>query len=156
MNHQEARELLTLAAAGTLDTREQQRLQEHLSECDHCRVELDGWMLLAGSLRELPTPQAPAHLILQTRRLLEIRIAAIREESCNRSIITLLVLFSWTATLFNWPIVRLLGNRITGLFGIPPDGLTTFWVIYLVLAWLAIALLAGLLGKHSQQEGKAT
>ena len=67
--HDAMRELLSLAAAGALDAAEQAKLGGHLAGCPACAAELDAWRELAGSLKRLPTPQAPLGLVERVRTL---------------------------------------------------------------------------------------
>jgi len=152
--HSEIRELLTLAAAGALDAAEQGRVEEHLRRCDACRAEFAGWSRLSGALQELPTPQAPSGLVEQTRRVMERRAAARRERRANHFMLGLLILFAWTVTLLNWPLLRLLNGRLTQWVNISSGQLTAIWAGYILLAWLATVLAAGLLGRSRQQEGR--
>jgi predicted anti-sigma-YlaC factor YlaD len=147
-------DLLDLAAADALDPAQVKRVEEHLKNCEICRTEFRRWNRIAGSLKQLPTPQASPKLVLRTRRLLEAHSAARREYAWNRLMIGFLLLFSWAALLLNWPVVRLLGNRLNHWLGISASLVTNAWIAYLVTTWLVTAVVAGMLGKRSRQEGK--
>ncbi len=145
------RDLLSLAAADALDPAEQRQVAEHLRLCEVCRAELDTWTRIAGVLRELPAPSVPPKLALQTRRRLEAHAAAGRSLHGSRFLPVFLVLFSWIVTVLTW--------RLMGLLDIPlirwlDVSSTIGWVAYMGATWLVAALAAGLLGRHSQQEGK--
>ena len=152
--HSEIRELLTLAAAGALDAAEQGRVQEHLRHCEACRAEFAGWSRLSGVLQELPTPQAPSGLVEQTRRAMEMRAAAQRERRAGHFRLGLLLLFAWMVTLLNWPLLQLLNGRLEQWMNVSSGRLTAIWTGYVLLAWMATALAAGLLGRRRQQEGR--
>jgi predicted anti-sigma-YlaC factor YlaD len=147
-------ELLPLAAAGTLDTVEQRQVQEHLVHCEECRTEFECWSRLIGALSELPKPLTPQGLLIRTHSLLEIQAATRKEFRWNQRMLVFLVIFSWTATLLNWLIVHFLDSRLTLWLNISSTRLTELWVLHLLLAWLATAWVAGMLGKRSQREGR--
>jgi anti-sigma factor RsiW len=155
--HLIVRDLLGLAAAGALDPPEQRRVEEHLRQCEECRAELNSWNRLAGALKDLPTPQAPHKLILQTRRLLEIHAAGGREHRESRLVLAFLATFSWVVMSLNWRLVRWLDIRLAHWLDVSS---TAAWVAYIGVIWLATALAAGLMAKygliakHAQQEGK--
>lgn len=152
--HSEIRELLTLAAAGVLDSAEQCRVEEHLMHCDACRAEFRGWSRLTGALQEQPTPQAPEGLVQQTRRILELRAQALRERRQNHFVLGALVLLGWTLTLLNWPVLHLLDGPLIQWFNVSSTQLNTLWVTYILAAWIATALAAAVLGRRFQQEGR--
>ena len=149
--HSGVRDLLSLAAAGGLDTAQQRRVEEHLHRCEACRAEFNGWTRLADALKELPTPHAPPELVLRTLRLLETHAAADKKKRAARAVPAFLILFSWIVTVLNWSLVRLFDLPLARWLDVSS---TTVWVTYIGITWLATALAAGLLGKHWQQEGK--
>ena len=142
--------LLTLAAASMLDPAEQRRVEKHLRECEACRAELREWTLLAGTLRELPTPQAPPGLVLQTQRILAYAIS-FQESQVSRFVLALLVLFSWLVTFATLRFVSLLDIPFARWLDVSS---ITVWIAYIGVTWLATAFAVGLLVKHRQQEGK--
>jgi len=151
--HHAIEELLALAAAGALDAAEQGRVEEHLRHCETCRAEFAGWLRLTGSLKDLPTPQAPPALLEQTRRKLEARAAAQRAHRTNHFMLGLLLLFAWTVTLLNWPLLRLLQGRLVQWLDISSGQITALWASYILMAWLGTALAAGLLARR-QPKGR--
>lgn len=154
--HHAMHELLTLAAAGALDAAEQVRVEEHLRQCDDCRAEFAGWSRLTGALKGLPTPQAPLGLVEKTRRALEARAAAHHEHRANHFTLGLLLLFTWTFTLLNWPLLRLFQGRLAQWLDITNGQLTALWVGYIVMAWAGTALAAVLLARHRRHREGAT
>ncbi len=149
--HSAIRDLLSLAAARVLNPAEQQRVEEHLRHCEACCAEWNGWMRLANALKELPTPQAPPKLVLRTRRLLEVRSVADKERRGNQLTLALLIVFSWIVTILNWRLLRLFDIPLSQLLDVSS---TALWVIYIGVSWLAAALAAALLVKHSRREGR--
>jgi anti-sigma factor RsiW len=144
------RDLLTLAAAGMLDAAEQRRVEAHLDHCEACRAEFGEWDLIAGALKEMPTPQAPARLILQTQRLLSHQEAARRHQASQLGL-ALLVVFSWMAAFMTVGFVRMFDIPLARWLDVSS---TTLWVTYVGITWFSTALAAGLLGKRYLQEGR--
>jgi predicted anti-sigma-YlaC factor YlaD len=154
--HNDIRELLTLAAAGALDAAEQGRVEEHLRHCEACRAEFAGWLRLTGTLQDLPTPQARPALLEQTRRALAARAAAQQAHRTNHFMLGLLLLFAWTITLLNWPLLRMFEGRLEQWLNISTGQLTVLWVSYIVMAWTGTALAAVMLARHRRQREGVT
>jgi len=154
--HADLRELLPLAAAGVLDAAGQKQIEDHLRQCHECRVELESWQRLTGALRAMPTPQAPSGLVERTRRLMESRAEAQAEQRQTRWALLWLTLFAWLSTFLTWPLFRLFGDRVGGFLDMSwtDTGLTRAWLGYMAVAWMATAIIAALLGKTKQQEGR--
>jgi anti-sigma factor RsiW len=148
--HSTTRDLLALAAAGLLEPSEQRRIEKHLHSCEACRADFDEWTRLAGALRDLPTPQAPPRLVIQTQRILAYA-ASLQGHQLNRLGLTLLVVFSWIITFITFRFVSLLDIPLAQWLNVSS---TTVWVAYIGGTWLATALAVGLIGKHRQQEGE--
>jgi predicted anti-sigma-YlaC factor YlaD len=144
------RDLLTLAAAGMLDAAEQRRVEAHLDHCEACRTEFGEWALLAGALKELPTPQASPRLVLQTQRLLSHKAAA-RKQQASQLGLALLVVFSWMVAFMTVGFVRMFDIPLARWLDVSS---ATVWVTYVGITWFSTALAAGLLGKRYQQEGR--
>jgi len=154
--HAEIRELLPLAAAGALDPAGQKQVEDHLRQCGDCRVELESWQRLTGALRAIPTPQAPPGLVERTRRQMEIRAASRAEQGQTRSLLLWLTVFAWISTFLTWPLFKLFGERLGGFLDISwtGSGLATAWLGYIVVGWMATAIVAAMLGKARRQEGR--
>lgn len=73
MDHEEAIQLLPLAALGQIDPAEAEALEEHLRECDECPAELQAYREAAASLALADESEAP-HDRIWAR--LETRLAA--------------------------------------------------------------------------------
>ncbi len=153
-DHEAIRNLLPLAAAGALEAPEEERVAGHAATCAACAAELERWRQLAGALRRLPTPVAPAGLVERTRARLERQIAAEAEHRWNYSVTAFLVLFCWTLTLASWPIVRLLAGGMLSWLDV---SFTQSWyglVGYTMLVWAVGAVAAVMLGLRQRQERK--
>jgi anti-sigma factor RsiW len=150
--HDVIREYLSLAAAGALDAAEEQRLARHLRECSECAKEFEGWQFLAGELRRLPTPQAPAALVERVRAQVAWQLAEEKQRRSNAWLMIFLVLFAWTLTLASWPVVRLLTSGLIGWFD-PSFGHT--WIDlagYTALVWLTGGVAAATLAVRRRRE----
>ncbi len=150
--HDSIRELLPLATARALDAAEQGRLERHLAECSACAVELDAWRDLAGGLKRLPTPQAPAGLVERTRTRVERQLAAEAERRWNQVVMAFLVLFAWTVTLVSWPIVRLLSEGVASWLDLRFAQAWLGFAVYTALGWLTAGAAAVMLGLRHRRE----
>jgi len=153
--HEAMRELLSLAAAGALDAAEQAKLGGHLTGCAACAAELDAWCELAGSLKRLPTPQAPPGLVERVRTLAERQLAAEAERRWNQGVMVFLVLFAWTVTLAGWPIVRLMSDGVAGWLDLRFTHLWIALIGYTALGWLTAGVAAVTLGVRHRRTRRA-
>jgi len=153
--HNEIRDLLTLAAAGALNAEEQRRVEKHLRECPACKAEFDSWQQLTSALSKLPTPEAPAGLVERTRRQLINQAAVQKERRWNHLVMGCLILFGWALTFLSWPALQVVGDKAAQWLDIPLTTVTWAWMVYTVAAWIATGVVAGFLGKRYQQEGRA-
>ncbi len=151
--HEEIWNLLSLAAAGVLEETEEQRVAVHVARCTECAAELEGWQALAGGLRRLPTPQAPAALVERVRARATAELAVQAEERFTYHVLAFLALFSWGIVLASWPIVRLVTQEVFGWLH-----LQQIWLglaAYMVLGWLATAVAAGFLASYQRAARRA-
>jgi len=146
--HDEIRNLLSLAAAGVLEEIEEQRVAVHVARCAQCAAELESWQALAGGLRRLPTPQAPAALVERVRARAVAELAGHTEEQFTYRVLAFLVLFSWVVALASWPIVRWATEEILGWLNLQQTWLGV--VSYTLLGWLTAGVAAGLLGGRAR------
>ena len=152
--HDDIRDLLTLAAAGALDAAEQRQVEEHLRQCAGCRAELQSWQLLTGALEALPTPQAPVGLVERTRRQLEAKVSVQAARRSKRALLVWLTVLGWASTLLTLPLFRFFGSRLGGILDVSSQGVNQVWIGYLVVSWMISAVVAGLLGQRCRQEGR--
>lgn len=148
------REMLSLAAAGVLDSNEEQQVAQHLRTCVGCAVELESWERLGRGLRRLPTPQPPAYVIERARTGMQIHLAEIDERRSNRNLMITLVAFAWLLTVMSWPIARLFSDGMQAWF--TPRFANTWYTFagITVLGWLAGGAAAIALSWHRRQEGR--
>ena len=152
--HNDIRDLLSLAAAGALDAAEQRQVEEHLRQCAGCRAELESWQRLTGALEAVPTPQAPMGLVERTRRQLEARVSVQAERRWKRTLLVWLTVLGWASTLLTWPLFQFLGSRLGGILDVSSQGVNQVWIAYIVVSWMISAVVAVLLGQRCQQEGR--
>ena len=148
--HASVRELLTLAAAGALDSSEQRRVDEHLMRCESCRTEFRGLGRITKALQEQPMPPLPAGLLLATRRMLEARAQGARERRRNHVMFGVLILLGWVTTLLNWPLLRWAEAPFTRWLNISSTEFTWFCTLYIITIWGGTLLAAALLGQRYQ------
>lgn len=150
--HSAIRDLLTLAAAGALDSAEQSRVEEHLLHCEACRAEFRGLGRITKALQEQAMPQMPPGLLQQTRRLLELRAQHHKERRQNHMMFGVLALLGWVTTLLNWPLLRWAEAPLTSWFNISSTQLTWLWTAYIIAAWVGTILAAALLGQKQHRQ----
>jgi anti-sigma factor RsiW len=150
--HDDIRDLLTLAAAGALDAAEQRQVEEHLRQCAGCRAELESWQRLTGALQALPTPQAPVGLVERTRRQMERSAAARAGHRQQRILLFGLTASAWMFSFLGWLVFQMLGGKVLDLSS---TAVTMAWIGYTMVSWLTAGLAAAMLGKRYQQEGGA-
>jgi anti-sigma factor RsiW len=151
--HNEIRDLLTLAAAGALTGEDQKQVEEHLRQCAGCHAEFAAWSALTGALEQMPTPQAPVGLVERTRRELEKQAAIIAERRQQRWLFFWLTVFAWATTLLSWPLFQFFGSRIGGFVDLSWTHLTAggAWIGYMFLVGTIGALAVGVLGRRRME-----
>lgn len=144
--HESARELLALAAAGVLSADEQRLVESHARTCAGCAAELAALVDMTAGLRRLPMPPAPLGLAERTRRLIQAEAAQAAERRWNDAVAVVLALFTWTLGLAFWLIVQLIRGGPAAIWN---GGFlqTSLWVTAsTVLAWLTAGVAAVVLG----------
>jgi len=152
--HDEIRPLLTLAAAGALDGAVERRVEEHLRQCSACRAEFESWQGLIGALKRMPTPQAPLGLVERTRLKLEAQAAARAELRRKWIVLSILTVLAWMFSFLSWVVFQMLGGRLAQSFDVSATVITAAWIGYTMISWLATGLVAAMLGKRYEQEGR--
>jgi hypothetical protein len=115
------------------------------------RESLDEELEVLGlELRRLPTPMPPAALVSRVRRLAHLELAGRADERLNDLVLVVLLLFSWTVSLFAFLALRLLsGDSLLG----SATGPTLSWSgACFVSAWISGAAVLVLLGVHVRKE----
>ena len=150
--HDEIRDLLSMAAAGALDQEEEQRVAQHLRTCSDCTAELDTWQSLTAGLRRLATPQPSAGLVERTRASAAFQLAAEGERRWNQGVILFVILFAWTLTSATWPVVRLISGGVMDWLQ-PGFGHTWMGLVgYTAMVWLTGGVAAGTLAMRRRRE----
>ena len=151
-DHAEIREQLALFAAGALDSETEAPVARHTASCPACTAELERWQLISGGLRRLPTPQPSPSLVARTRSMVAAQIAERAEQRQNRTVLILLVCFSWIITIAGWPVFRFLTGGALSLFDIRFHEAWLLFGVVSGLTWLAGGSAALLLSARRQQE----
>jgi cation transport ATPase len=150
--HDKIRELLALAAAGTLTTAEEKQIAEHVRSCIACSNELEAWRLIAADLCRLPTPQPSSRLVQATLARAEAKLAEQAEHDWNRRVMIFVVAFAWLLTVASWPVFHFVSGDFGSLLG-PQFGRT--WIsfaAFTALTWLAGGVAAVMLAVRQRRE----
>jgi anti-sigma factor RsiW len=150
--HDKVRELLPLAAAGTLDASEEARLAAHIRICPDCAAGLERWQQLGAGLRRIPTPQAPSSLVSRTISLAQTRLAQESDRRSERRIVTLVLIFSWIFVAVSWPLAQLLAHGWQSLVGFGFERGWENFAVFTALCWLAGGAAAVLLALRRSRE----
>lgn len=150
--HEHIRQLLPLAAAGALDSREDQRVAAHLRECAACAEELRQWQEIGAGLRRLPTPQAAPSLVTRTLAMAQAKLAEESERRFEQKLLVVGVVFSWVLVALSWPLAQLLASGWMSLLGV---GFAQKWenfAMFTAFCWLAGGAAAIFLARYRQRE----
>ncbi|MHB8410807.1 MAG: zf-HC2 domain-containing protein [Candidatus Acidiferrales bacterium] len=150
--HDEIRELLSLAAAGALDAKEDQRVAAHLRTCPACATEIVSWQAIEVGLRRIPTPQAPAALVARTIARGQMRFAEESDRRSQRKVLALVIVFSWVFVALSWPIAQLLGHGWLSLLGFGFEQGWKNFAVFTAFCWIAGAAAAILLAMRRDRE----
>ncbi len=150
--HDEIRELLSLAAGGALSADEDRRLAVHLRSCSACAAELASWQAIGVELRRIPTPQAPAALVARTIARAQMRFAEESDRRSQRKVLALVIVFSWVFVALSWPLAQLLGHGWLSLLGFGFEQGWKNFAVFTALCWLGGAAAAIVLANRRQHE----
>ncbi|HEV2289250.1 MAG TPA: zf-HC2 domain-containing protein [Candidatus Acidoferrales bacterium] len=152
VEHDEIRELLSLAAAGGLDAKEDQRVAAHLRSCLACALALASWQALESGLRRIATPQAPAALVARTIALAQMRFVEESDRRSQRKVLALTIVFSWIFVALSWPLAQLLGHGWLSLLGFGFEQGWKNFAVFTAFCWIAGAAAAILLAMRRDRE----
>lgn len=150
--HEEIREMLSLAAAEALDEREEQRVAAHLRSCATCAAELRLWQEMGAGLRRLPTPQAGTSLVTRTLAMAQAKLAEESEKRFERKLLALGVVFSWVLVALSWPLAQLVASGWMSLLGV---GFAQKWenfAVFTAFCWLAGGAAVIFLARYRERE----
>jgi anti-sigma-K factor RskA len=117
MNHQDARELLALAALGTLSPEDRAAVEAHISWCAECRHELSGLRDAAASVGASlpPRPMEPLRAARVRARLLRRATSEPDEVTLSRPVV--LPRRGWREFGVRWPIMAAAALVLAGVVG---------------------------------------
>jgi anti-sigma factor RsiW len=150
--HDEIRQLLSLAAADALNSREDQRIVAHVRSCAACAEELRQWQEMGAALRRLPTPQAAPSLVARTIAMAQAAFTEESERRFERKMLAVGVVFSWVLVALSWPLAQLFASGWMSLLGV---GFAQKWenfAAFTALCWLAGGAAAIFLSRYRQRE----
>ena len=150
--HARVRKMLGLYVAGGLDADEESSILKHLAACAECAGELERWQSITGALRGMHTPQPSAAVLARARALAEARLVEQAEQRRNRTVLVLLVVFSWAVTLAGWPIFRFATGGVLSLLDLQFREMWVLFAIFTAVTWLAGGSAAVLLSVRRRQE----
>ena len=148
--HDQIRDLLALAAAQVLDGAEQARVEAHVRECAECAAELASMRGIAGALGNLPAPQPSLGLAARTRLRVAAEMAARTKRRQYHLLITLLICFGWIITLLTLLAGRYFADDLAYFFNLSFAQFAIGFIGYTLLASVASAAFAGLIGPRVQ------
>lgn len=150
--HEEIRELLSLAASGDLDATEDQRVSAHLRACPACAAELASWQAIGAGLRRIPTPHASANLVARTISRAQMRFAEESDRRSERKVVALVIVFSWVFVALSWPLAQFLGHGWLSLMGLGFERGWKNFAVFTALCWVSGAAAAILLAMRRDRE----
>lgn len=148
--HDEIRALLTLAAACALDGAEQARVEAQVHGCADCAAELASMQRIAAALGSLPAPQPSLGLAARTRLRVAAEMAARAKRRQYHLLITLLICFGWIITLLTLVAGTYFADDLGYLFNLSFAQFAIGFIGYTLLASVASAAFAGLIGPRVQ------
>jgi hypothetical protein len=148
--HDEIRDLLAFAAAQTLDGAQQAKVDAHIHECADCAAELASMQRITAALGSVPAPQPSLGLAARTRLRVAAEMAARAERRRQHLLITLLICFGWAITLLTLLAGRYFADDLAHLFRISFTQFAVIFIGYTLVASVASAAFAGLIGPRLQ------
>lgn len=150
--HDKFRDLLSLAAAGVLDAKEESQLASHVRVCADCAANLSRLQQLGEDLRRIPTPQISDAVVERSIALARIRLTQESDRRTERRIVTLVVVFSWMFVAISWPLAQLLAHGWQSLLGFSFEQGWENFAVFTAICWLAGAAAAILLAMRRSRE----
>ncbi len=144
-------ELLALAAAGTLDASESERVAAHLAGCPACAARALEWRQLAEAMQRLPQPRPQPSLVARTREAVEALVAERAERAFNRAALAFVVGLAWTLAIFGWLVFDLVAGELALRLARPIGSAAAWYAAYLLAGWVAAGAAAVLLGRNVQE-----
>ena len=148
--HEQIQGMLALAAAGALDESELAQLQMHVSGCPECAARFASLRELTAALGSLLVPQPALGLAARTRLRVAGELAARAERRRQHLLIGLLIGFGWVLTLLTLFAARHFAGDLADVLHVSLTEFAIGFIIYALLAALASAGFAGVIGSRYQ------
>lgn len=146
--HDRIHGLLALAAAGALDESELAHLQKHLRGCPECAARLTSLRELTAALGSLPVPQPALGLAARTRLRVAGKLVARAERRRRHLLIGSVICFAWVLTLLTFFATRYFAADLAELLHVSFTEFVLGFISYSLLAALASAGFAGVIGSR--------
>jgi hypothetical protein len=150
--HDRMRALLGLQVANALSTVEKAAIDEHLRECNLCRVELASLRAIAGGLKSIPQPQPSFGLLQRTRARIAAEMAAKAERQQHQRMLAWVLGFAWIFTGLTVAAGRFLVLELAAWLRISPEACMTVFIAYAIFAGTASVAFAGMLATRHRNE----
>lgn len=148
--HESARAMLALAAAGLLGADEQRRVEQHTQSCELCRRDLETWAAYTQGLRKLPQPSAPEGLAQRTQaRILRERAQA-TDRRRGELLVGVLAIFGWVAGWAFWTLARAITGGSLNVLGANLVSGLTWSLVSMAVAGITAATAALILGRSRE------
>lgn len=146
--HEQVQGLLALATAGALDESELSQLQTHLRSCAECAARLASLRQVTAALGSLPVPQPALGLAARTRLRVAGELAARAERRRQHLLLGSLICFGWVLTLSTVFATRYFAADLAELLHVSFTEFVLGFISYSLLAALASAGFAGVIGSR--------
>jgi anti-sigma factor RsiW len=133
-NHNELKELLSLAAAGALGEGEAAEVSRHVGQCAVCKEALEQWENLARACADLPAVAVPVWLPEKTLVRVRQRRQVAVERCRDNFVFAGLAAFSWAMSVVSCSVIHF----TTGLRFLP---LLAFFMLFSWITGVCVALI---------------
>jgi anti-sigma factor RsiW len=143
-NHNELKELLSLAAAGALGEDEAVEVSRHVGQCAVCKEALEQWETLARACTALPAVAVPVWLSQKTLIRVRQRRQMAEEHRRENFVFAGLAAFSWIMSVVSCYVIHL----TAGLRFLP---LLFFFILF---SWIMGVFVAMIFRAHLISSGR--
>lgn len=111
---------LSALVTGSLSTREESILREHVARCAECARQLGGWTSLSQAVKNLADPELTTRQLARITTLAQARRQEVLEKRHHRWVVIALAIYAWLLFLVSLPMLSALGRLIGRSYGVPP------------------------------------